>query len=87
MLKNRVSAIAITSLGLLLALGAARRAVAQDPATRYPTMAPLGDYLMANQAKRGYGGDSAPHWPSHLMFFYSDVDPAIAQVRKNEAGQ
>jgi hypothetical protein len=28
-------------------------------------------------SKQGYGGDSAPHWPSHLMFFYSDIDPAI----------
>ena len=27
--------------------------------------------------KQGYGGDSAPHWPSHLMSFYSDTDPAI----------
>jgi hypothetical protein len=27
--------------------------------------------------KEGYGGDSNPHWPSHLMFFYSDTDPAI----------
>ena len=27
--------------------------------------------------KQGYGGDVAPHWPSHLMFFYSDTDPAI----------
>jgi hypothetical protein len=31
-------------------------------------------YMMS---KQGYGGDSAPHWPSHLMFFYSDIDPAI----------
>ena len=31
-------------------------------------------YMMS---KLGYGGDSAPHWPSHLMFFYSDTDPAI----------
>jgi hypothetical protein len=31
-------------------------------------------YMMG---KQGYGGDSAPHWPSHLMFFYSDTDPAI----------
>jgi len=30
-------------------------------------------YMMS---KQGYGGDSAPHWPSHLMFFYSDTDPA-----------
>ena len=31
-------------------------------------------YMMS---KQGYGGDSAPHWPSHLMSFYSDIDPAI----------
>ena len=31
-------------------------------------------YMMS---KEGYGGDSSPHWPSHLMFFYSDIDPAI----------
>jgi hypothetical protein len=30
-------------------------------------------YMMGNQ---GYGGDVAPHWPSHIMFFFSDVDPA-----------
>jgi hypothetical protein len=27
--------------------------------------------------KLGYGGDLFPHWPPHLMFFYSDTDPAI----------
>ena len=31
-------------------------------------------YMMG---KQGYGGDVAPHWPSHLMFFFSDTDPAI----------
>jgi hypothetical protein len=31
-------------------------------------------YMMG---KPGYGGDSAPHWPSHLMFFYSQTDSAI----------
>ena len=31
-------------------------------------------YMMG---KEGYGGDVKPHWPSHLMFFYSDIDPAI----------
>jgi hypothetical protein len=30
-------------------------------------------YMMG---KEGYGGDSAPHWPSHLMFFYSETDLA-----------
>jgi hypothetical protein len=28
-------------------------------------------YLMS---KEGYAGDSSPHWPSHLMFFYTDTD-------------
>jgi hypothetical protein len=31
-------------------------------------------YMMS---KEGYGGETVPHWPSHLMFFYSDIDPAI----------
>jgi hypothetical protein len=31
-------------------------------------------YMMS---KQGYGGDTVPHWPSHLMFFYSDTDTAI----------
>lgn len=31
-------------------------------------------YMMS---KLGYGGDVVPHWPSHLMFFDSDVDPAV----------
>jgi hypothetical protein len=30
-------------------------------------------YMMS---KAGYGGDSVPHWPSHLMFFYSGTDLA-----------
>jgi hypothetical protein len=31
-------------------------------------------YMMS---KQGYAGDSTPHWPPHLMFFYSETDPAI----------
>ena len=31
-------------------------------------------YMMG---KQGFGGASAPHWPPHLMFFYSDIDPAV----------
>ena len=196
MLKNKVAAIAITGFALLAVLGAAHHAMAQDAATPYPKMAPIDQYLMADQgaeialarsaapesisrdaevrvlrrhgfetavhgkngfvcivgrgwssaadadfwnpkvrvpmclnaaaartyllritkitdltlagrtlaqvneaiaaalarkelppmepgamcymmSKQGYGGDSAPHWPSHLMFFYSDIDPAI----------
>jgi hypothetical protein len=28
-------------------------------------------------SKQGYGGDSVEHWPPHLMFYYSQTDPAI----------
>ena len=31
-------------------------------------------YMMS---KLGYGGDSVPHWPSHVMFYFSGTDPAI----------
>src|SRR5262249_34783881 len=31
-------------------------------------------YMMSNQ---GFGGNTAPHWPSHLMLFQSVCDPAI----------
>jgi hypothetical protein len=27
-------------------------------------------------SKQGYGGDSTAHWPPHLMFYYSQTDPA-----------
>ena len=30
-------------------------------------------YMMS---KQGYAGDSTAHWPPHLMFFYSQTDPA-----------
>jgi hypothetical protein len=30
-------------------------------------------YMMSTQ---GYGGDTVPHWPSHVMFFYSGIAPA-----------
>jgi hypothetical protein len=30
-------------------------------------------YMMS---KEGFGGDSVPHWPPHLMFFYPETDPA-----------
>jgi len=30
-------------------------------------------YMMS---KQGYAGDNTAHWPPHLMFFYSQTDPA-----------
>ena len=31
-------------------------------------------YMMS---KQGNGGDSVEHWPPHLMFYFSETDPAI----------
>jgi hypothetical protein len=31
-------------------------------------------YMMS---KQGYGGDTVEHWPSHLMFYFPQTDPAI----------
>ena len=31
-------------------------------------------YMMS---KQGHGGDSVEHWPPHLMFYFSQTDPAI----------
>lgn len=31
-------------------------------------------YMMS---KQGYGGDGVPHWPSHLMFFYPQINPGF----------
>jgi hypothetical protein len=39
-----------------------------------PTMEPGAMCYM--MSKQGFGGDSVPHWPPHLMFFYSQTDPA-----------
>ena len=27
-------------------------------------------------SKQGYGGDTVEHWPSHLMFYFSQTDPS-----------
>lgn len=57
----------LTEVNTAIAAALARREL--------PPMAPGAMCYM--MSKLGYGGDSAPHWPSHLMFFYSDTDPAI----------
>jgi hypothetical protein len=38
-------------------------------------------YMMG---KQGFGGDSAPQWPAHLMFFFSDTD--LASWGANQLG-
>lgn len=37
-------------------------------------------YMMS---KLGFGGDSIPHWPPHLMFYFSDMDPAAWGAGQN----
>jgi len=46
---TKVSAIAINGLALLVVLGTAYQAMAQDVATPYPKMAPIEQYLMTDQ--------------------------------------
>jgi hypothetical protein len=40
-----------------------------------PAMEPAAMCFMLS--KQGYGGESIAHWPPHLMFYYSQTDPAI----------
>src|SRR5580700_3956053 len=49
MLK-KISAIAIKSFALLVVLGTAYQAMAQDATTPYPNMAPIEQYLMADRS-------------------------------------
>lgn len=67
----------ITELGLAgRNLDQVNKSIAEAIAKKeLPAMEPGSMCYMTG--KEGYGGDVAPHWPPHLMFFYSDTDPAI----------
>ena len=67
----------ITDLGLAgQNLAQVNEAIADATAKKeLPVMEPGAMCYMTG--KLGYGGDVVPHWPPHLMFFYSDTDPAI----------
>jgi hypothetical protein len=39
-------------------------------------LAPESGAMCFMMSKQGYGGDSVEHWPPHLMFYYSQIDPA-----------
>jgi hypothetical protein len=49
MRKKKVGAIAIKSFALLVVLGTAYQAMAQDATTPYPNMAPIDQYLMTDR--------------------------------------
>ena len=60
MRKKKVGAIAIKSFALLVVLGTAYRAMAQDAKTTYPSMAPIEQYLMDRTAEIALARSAAP---------------------------
>jgi len=60
MRKKKVGAIAIKSFALLVVLGTAYQAMAQDAAARYPNMAPIEQYLMDRTAEIALARSAAP---------------------------
>jgi len=60
MRKKKVGAIAIKSFALLVVLGTAYQAMAQDAMTPYPNMAPIEQYLMDRTAEIALARSAAP---------------------------
>ena len=60
MRKKKVRAIAINGFALLVVLGTAYQAMAQDAATPYPNMAPIEQYLMDRTAEITLARSAAP---------------------------
>ena len=65
MRKKKVGAIAIKSFALLVVLGTAYQAMAQDAKTPYPNMAPVEQYLMDRDAEIALARSAAPDAISH----------------------
>jgi hypothetical protein len=60
MRKKKVQSIAIKSFALLVLLGTAYQAMAQNAATPYPKMAPIEQYLMDRTAEIALARSAAP---------------------------
>src|SRR5277367_5966574 len=60
MRKKNVGGIAIGSFALLVALGTAHPAIAQDATTPYQNMAPIEQYLMDRTAEIALARSAAP---------------------------
>src|SRR3974377_1564713 len=60
MQKKKVGAIAIKSFALLVVVGTAYQAMAQDATTPYPNMAPIAQYLMDRTSEIALARSSAP---------------------------
>lgn len=65
MRKKKAGAIAIKSFALLVVLGTAYQAMAQDAKTTYPSMAPIEQYLMDRTAEIALARSAAPDAISH----------------------
>jgi hypothetical protein len=65
MRKKKVGAIAVGSIAMLVALGLANRAMAQDAATPYANMASIEQYLMDRTAEIELARSAAPESISH----------------------
>ena len=65
MRKTKVEAIAIKGFALLVVLGMAYQAMAQDATGPYPNMAPLEQYLMDRDAEIALARSAAPDAISH----------------------
>ncbi len=65
MRKKKVGAIAVGSFAMLVALGLANRAMAQDAATPYANMASIEQYLMDRTAEIELARSAAPESISH----------------------
>ena len=65
MRKKKVHAIAIKSFALLVVVGMAYQAMAQDATGPYPNMAPLEQYLMDRDAEIALARSAAPDAISH----------------------
>jgi hypothetical protein len=60
MRRNGLRTFVVGSFALVVVLGAAWRAQAQDIKTAYPSMAPLDEYLMERNAEIGLARSAAP---------------------------
>src|SRR5260370_37045041 len=67
MRKKKVGAIAIKSFALLVVLGTAYQAMAQDATTPYPNMALIDQYLMTDQGAEISLAEVQHRSPFHAM--------------------
>ena len=83
MRKKKVGAIAIKSFALLVVLGTAHQAMAQDATTPYPSMAPIEQYLMDRTAEIALARSAAPESISGMQRSWF-LDVMVSKQRSKE---